>query len=49
MIIDVVAVKDIYNPEELNDWFSNHPGIVIDRLVNVSAGVFYIMYTENEE
>lgn len=43
MTIDVVEVADVKNPQELRDWYTDHPLAVISRIMNVS-GIFYIFY-----
>jgi hypothetical protein len=45
MTIDVVTIGDLNNPQELRDWYTNHPNANVQRILNVS-GIFYVFYTE---
>jgi hypothetical protein len=43
MTIDVVTIANNLDPQELRDWYTNHPTATVSRVIDVS-GVFYIFY-----
>lgn len=43
MKVQTIQLRDVINPQELNDWFAINPSIIVTSVVNFE-GIFYIFY-----